>query len=221
MLSLLFRRITLSLKSAREFVPASTMVSGKSYSMSPSGSLDMGMNRIVWIDMEMTGLNVDQDKIMEIACLVTDSNLNIIAEGPEIIINQPKSILDSMDEWCIKQHGKTGLTEACLKSSISLKEAESSVLDFLCKHVEEKQCPLAGNSIYMDRLFLLKHMPKLHDFIHYRIIDVSTIKEICRRWNSRIFHAVPKKEYSHRALQDIKESVEELRYYRDNFFKLS
>ncbi|CAG9769624.1 unnamed protein product [Ceutorhynchus assimilis] len=183
--------------------------------------LDFEMDRLIWIDMEMTGLNVDQDKIMEIACLVTDSNLNIIAEGPDLIIKQPKDILDNMNEWCIKQHRKTGLTEASLKSQTTLEEAENIILDFLKNHVTSNTCPLAGNSVYMDRFFLIKHMPKLNGYLHYRIVDVSTIKEICRRWNTSVFKGLPKKEFEHRALADIRESVAELKYYRENFFKVA
>lgn len=183
--------------------------------------LDLEVNRIVWIDMEMTGLNVDEDKIMEIACLVTDSDLNIIAETPEIVINQSKEILENMSEWCINQHGKTGLTEACLNSKVTLEEAENSILSFLQKYVTHKQSCLAGNSVYMDRFFLMKHMPKIHDYLHYRIIDVSAIKEICRRWNPIVYKSRMKKQFDHRALQDIKESVAELKYYKENFFKLS
>ncbi|KAJ8934792.1 hypothetical protein NQ318_002348, partial [Aromia moschata] len=191
-----------------------TFVNGASSHDFSTNSLDLEINRIVWMDMEMTGLNVDQDKIMEVACLVTDSDLNIVAEGPDIVIHQPENILNNMHEWCVNQHGKTGLTQACLKSTTTLEEAESILLNFIRKHVTEKCSPLAGNSIYMDRLFLKKHMPRVDDFLHYRIIDVST--EMESRDIQKIF---PKKQFSHRALQDIKESVDELKFYKDNFFK--
>ncbi|XP_023014858.2 oligoribonuclease [Leptinotarsa decemlineata] len=179
------------------------------------------VNRIVWIDMEMTGLDLDRDKIMEVASLITDSHLNIIAEGPEIVIHQPEDVLNNMNEWCLKQHGKTGLTESCLKSTTTLEQAEKLVLQFLTQHVNEKISPLAGNSVYMDRMFLMKYMPRVHDYLHYRIIDVSAVKEMCRRWNPKLYSLVPKKEYSHRALMDIRESVEELKFYKDNFFKIN
>ncbi|CAH0552802.1 unnamed protein product [Brassicogethes aeneus] len=182
--------------------------------------LDVINNRIVWIDMEMTGLDIESDKIMEVACLITDSELNIIAEGPELIIHQPKQILDNMNEWCVNQHGKTDLTEASLKSKISVQMAESSMLEFVKKHVAERSSPLAGNSVYMDRMFLKKFMPTLNEYLHYRIIDVSTLKEICRRWNPDLYKTVPKKEYQHRAVNDIKESVDELKFYKDNFLKV-
>ncbi|KAJ8955782.1 hypothetical protein NQ314_006849 [Rhamnusium bicolor] len=183
-------------------------------------SLDLEVNRIVWLDMEMTGLNIDQDKIMEVACLITDSDLNIIAEGPDIIIHQPENVLNDMNHWCINQHNKTGLTQACLKSNTTVQDAEVALLDFLKKHISESYSPIAGNSVYVDRMFLKKHMPRLDNFLHYRIIDVSTIKELCRRWNPELYKLVPKKEYNHRALQDIKESVDELKFYKSNFFKL-
>ncbi|ENN82074.1 hypothetical protein YQE_01548, partial [Dendroctonus ponderosae] len=144
---------------------------------------DLRAERLVWIDMEMTGLNVDQDNIMEVACIVTDTDLNIVAEGPEIVINHAKETLENMHEWCVKQHGKigenglprslcmvfysaqTGLTEACLKSQTSLEQAEDSIMDFLRAHVTPHCSPLAGNSVYMDRFFLIKYMPKMHAFI--------------------------------------------------------
>ncbi|KAF7284236.1 hypothetical protein GWI33_022387 [Rhynchophorus ferrugineus] len=186
---------------------------------STNRNLDLEVNRIVWIDMEMTGLDADKDKIMEVACLVTDSDLNIVAESPDIYINQPKEILDKMNEWCIKQHGKSGLTEACLNSKTTLSEAENTVLKFLENNVAYQSSPLAGNSVYMDRMFLMKHMPKVNDYLHYRIIDVSSIKVLCQRWNPEVSKNLPKKEFQHRALQDIRESVNELKYYKQFFFK--
>ncbi|XP_018577470.1 oligoribonuclease, mitochondrial-like [Anoplophora glabripennis] len=191
-------------------------VNGHGYSQN---TFDLEVNRIIWVDMEMTGLDLEKDKIMEVACLVTDSELNIVAEGPDIIIHQPEDLLRNMDEWCINQHGKTGLTQACLKSNVTVEDAENALLDFVKKYVTERHSPLAGNSVYMDRMFLKKFMPRLNEYLHYRIIDVSTIKEVCRRWNPALYKQLPKKEYSHRALQDIKESVEELRFYKTNFFK--
>lgn len=169
----------------------------------------------------MTGLDIDRDKIMEVACLVTDSDLNIVAEAPNLIIKQPVEVLNSMHEWCINQHGKTGLTEACQKSTTTIEEADDILFDFVKKHTTENCCPVAGSSVYMDRLFLRKFMPKVNGHLHYRIIDVSSIKELCRRWDYDLFKNVPKKIFTHRALDDIKESVEELRFYKQNFFKLS
>ncbi|XP_050313595.1 oligoribonuclease isoform X2 [Anthonomus grandis grandis] len=181
--------------------------------------LDLEMERLVWIDMEMTGLDIDNDKIMEIACLVTDSELNIIAESENIIIHQPNEVLLKMNDWCIKQHGKTGLTEACRNSKISTQEAEDKLLNFLKDFVSEQASPLCGNSVYMDRFFLIKNMPKLNEYLHYRIVDVSSIKELSKRWNNSVYKNAPKKEFTHRALNDIKESVNELKYYKENLFK--
>ncbi|XP_060523772.1 probable oligoribonuclease isoform X2 [Cylas formicarius] len=191
------------------------------YNRRYSTIVDLEVNRIVWMDMEMTGLDVDNDQIMEVACLVTDSDLRVIAEGPDIAIQHSKDVLSKMNDWCQKQHEKTGLVNLCLNSKIKLEEAEQMVLEFLQEHVTYKMSPLAGNSVYMDRMFLIKHMPKVHDYLHYRIIDVSTLKEICRRWNPELFKQVPNKIYGHRALQDIRESVEELLFYKKHFLKAS
>ncbi|KAL1501373.1 hypothetical protein ABEB36_006703 [Hypothenemus hampei] len=170
--------------------------------------------------MEMTGLDIDKDQIMEIACIITDSKLNIVAESPNLIIHQPQAILSNMNDWCQKQHRKTGLVDACLNSQTSLKTAEEIILNFLKQHASPKISQLAGNSVYMDRYFLMKHMPQVHEYLHYRIIDVSSIKELCRIWNLSIYQQRPKKEFSHRALSDIKESVKELKWYKENLFKL-
>jgi oligoribonuclease len=183
-------------------------------------NLDLEVNRMVWMDLEMTGLNIETDTIMEVACIITDQNLNIIAEGPDIIIHQPQNVLDNMSEWCKDTHGKSGLTQACLNSNVSVSEAEEKVMKFLCKFVTEKSSPLAGNSVYMDRMFIRKYMPKVHEYLHYRIIDVSTIKELCRRWNPEVYKTIPKKGFTHRALQDIQESIEELKFYQNSFFKM-
>ncbi|KAJ8723496.1 hypothetical protein PYW08_003408 [Mythimna loreyi] len=177
--------------------------------------------RIVWVDLEMTGLNIEKDHILEIACVVTDADLNIIAQGPNIVINQPDSVLNEMTDWCVAQHGESGLTEACRKSKVSLKEAEKQVLDFVKSHAPEKKCPLGGNSVYMDRLFISKYMPLLNNYLHYRVIDVSTIKELAKRWYQKEFSLMPQKKYSHRTLDDILESIEELKYFKQHIFKSS
>ncbi|KAJ0183142.1 hypothetical protein K1T71_001118 [Dendrolimus kikuchii] len=176
--------------------------------------------RIVWFDLEMTGLDVEKDQILEIACLITDKDLNIIAHGPDIVINQPVSILNNMNPWSMSQHGESGLTEASRKSKISLMEAEKYVLDFVKTHVPEKKCPISGNSVYMDRLFLRKYMPTLNDYLHYRIIDVSTIKELARRWFQKEYSNIPQKKFTHRSMDDILESIAELKYYKEHIFKL-
>lgn len=167
----------------------------------------------------MTGLNVESDRIIEIACVITDGDLNIIAEGPDIAIKQSDSILDNMNEWCIKTHGETGLTEKCRKSTISEKQAEEEIFNFIKQYAEERMSPLAGNSVYVDRTFLKKYMPTIDEFLHYRIIDVSTVKELCNRWNREIYTEAPKKKFTHRALDDIIESIGELKYYKSFMFK--
>ncbi|XP_011165727.1 probable oligoribonuclease [Solenopsis invicta] len=176
---------------------------------------------IVWIDLEMTGLDVDKDHILEIACLVTDKNLNVISEDLNIVIHQSDIILENMNDWCKENHTKTGLTQNSRSSTVSLEEAEKMVLNFLKKYTLERSCPLAGSSVYMDRFFLHKYMPLVNEYLHYRIIDVSTVKEIARRWNPGVLNSMPKKKLNHRALDDIKESINELRYYKKNFFKIT
>ena len=175
--------------------------------------------RIVWVDLEMSGLDIDKEHILEMSCLITDADLNVVAEGPEIIIHQSDEILNNMGEWCKETHGKTGLTEAVKKSNIDLTTAENIMLEFIKQHVPKGACPLAGNSIHADRMFLNKYMKNFLDYLHYRIIDVSTIKELSTRWYPRNpFFA---KKNVHRSLDDIKESIEELKYYRSTLFKNS
>ncbi|XP_071575025.1 oligoribonuclease-like isoform X2 [Temnothorax nylanderi] len=178
-------------------------------------------NYIVWMDLEMTGLEVDKHHILEIACIVTDKKLKIVSEELNIVIHQPDTILENMNEWCKENHTKTGLIENSRSSTVSLEEAEKTVLDLLKKYIPQGSCPLAGNSVYIDRLFLHKYMPLVNNYLHYRIIDVSTIKEIARRWNPNVYNSAPKKKLNHRALDDIKESINELRHYKNHFFKMS
>ncbi|XP_073955236.1 probable oligoribonuclease isoform X1 [Choristoneura fumiferana] len=175
--------------------------------------------RIVWVDLEMTGLNIENDHIMEIGCLITDADLNVVATGPNLIIHQPDSILDKMGTWCMAQHGESGLTEASRKSKLSVQDAERQILEFVSIHVPEKRCPLGGNSVYVDRLFLNKYMPRFNNYLHYRIIDVSTIKELARRWYQKDYSGIPQKKFRHRSIDDILESVEELKYYKKHIFK--
>ncbi len=173
--------------------------------------------RIVWVDLEMSGLDIEKEHILEMSCLITDGDLNIVAEGPEVIINQSDEVLENMGEWCKSTHGKTGLTEAVKKSKIDIKTAENMMLEFIKQHVPKGLCPLAGNSIHVDRMFLNKYMPRFNEHLHYRIIDVSTIKELSTRWypNNKFFA----KYNVHRSLDDIKESIEELKHYRSTIFK--
>ncbi|QSP94583.1 oligoribonuclease [Marinobacter salinisoli] len=176
-------------------------------------------DRLVWIDLEMTGLDPEQERIIEMATIITDSQLNLVAEGPVIAVHQPDSLLDAMDEWCTKTHGASGLTQRVKESSISEAEAERLTLEFLRQHLEPGASPLCGNSIGQDRRFLVKYMPELEGFFHYRNLDVSTIKELARRWRPDVLAGV-KKQGSHLALDDIRDSINELRHYRDTFFSL-
>ncbi len=174
-------------------------------------------NRLVWMDLEMTGLNPSRDRILEIATVVTDTDLNIIEQGPELIIYQPEEVLADMNDWCKEHHGQSGLVEKVGNSAISESQAEEETLEFLKKHVEKERAPLCGNSIHQDRNFLAVYMKQLDGYLHYRNIDVSSIKELTFRW----YPDLPrfKKANKHTALEDILESVEELKYYRDKVFK--
>jgi oligoribonuclease len=173
-------------------------------------------NRLAWIDLEMTGLNPDADVILEIACLITDSNLNLIAEGPVFALNASEEALAGMDSWNQNQHGKSGLIERVRASRETMRTAEAATLAFFAEHLPPGKIPLCGNSVWQDRRFLVRHMPALDKFFNYRILDVSSVKEIAKRW----YPHVPafKKSEKHLALDDIRESVEELRYYREKLF---
>ncbi len=174
---------------------------------------------LVWMDLEMTGLDPGKDTIVEIATLVTDDELETIAEGPDLVIATPGSALDAMDEVVQQMHARSGLLEAIKASTVTLDEAAKETLEFVCQHVPEpRKVPLCGNSIGTDRRFLAAYMPELEDYLHYRSIDVSTIKELARRWYPEAFAAAPKKSGAHRALDDVKESVEELKYWRNTIF---
>ena len=174
-------------------------------------------NRLIWIDLEMTGLEPERDVIIEIATLVTDEQLNILAEGPVLAVHQPENILQGMDEWNQTHHSASGLLERVRTSPHSSADAEQLTLDFLSQWSDKRSSPICGNSICQDRRFLARHMPKLEDFFHYRNLDVSTIKELARHW----YPNVPKfeKAGAHRALDDIRASLDELRYYRENVLR--
>ena len=176
-------------------------------------------DRLVWIDMEMTGLDPKKERIIEIATLITDGELNILAEGPELVIRQSEELLAGMDEWNTKHHGDSGLTARVLSSEISNDEAEAQTLAFLKEHCAAGAAPLCGNSIHQDRRFLRLYMPKIDEFLHYRHIDVSTVKELGKRWFPSAYGKRPSKVSQHRALDDVRESVAELRYYRSAFFR--
>ncbi|QKT06901.1 oligoribonuclease [Gordonia sp. X0973] len=175
-------------------------------------------DKLVWIDCEMTGLDTTSDKLIEIAALVTDGDLNILGEGVDIVIHADDEALDNMPDVVTKMHASSGLTEEVRASTVTIEEAQQQVLDYLRKHTSAGQVPLAGNSIATDRAFLARDMPELNEYLHYRMVDVSSIKELCRRWYPKIYFGQPPKGLAHRALADIRESIQELRYYRRAVF---
>jgi oligoribonuclease len=176
-------------------------------------------DNLIWIDLEMTGLDAVNDTIIEIATLVTDKHLNVLAEGPVIAIRQPESALAGMDEWNQRVHGQSGLIERVRNSDCDLREAELRTLEFLRRYVPERASPMCGNSICQDRRFLARLMPELEAFFHYRNLDVSTIKELARRWQPEVLAGF-RKQSNHQAMDDIRGSVAELSHYRAGFFKL-
>ena len=173
---------------------------------------------LIWIDLEMTGLNTQNDFIIEIATIVTDSDLNELAEGPMLAIHQSDDILNGMDEWNTKQHGGSGLTERVKNSTLSVEEAEQQTLEFLKKYVDKGASPMCGNSICQDRRFMARLMPELEDFFLYRNLDVSSLKELAKRWSPEVAKGVTKSG-AHLALDDTRDSINELRYYRKHLFK--
>lgn len=174
---------------------------------------------LIWIDLEMTGLDPDRDVIIEMATIVTDSQLNVLAEGPVIAVHQSEEILAGMDEWNTRQHGGSGLTQRVRDSQISHAEAEAQTLAFLEQWVPPRSSPICGNSICQDRRFLYRHMPRLEAYFHYRNLDVSTLKELAARWAPQVRDGF-KKSATHLALDDIRESIAELRHYREHFLKI-
>lgn len=197
---------------------------------------------LIWIDLEMTGtaasnielstmhdvihsgfsagLDVEKDQILQIACILTDGDLTNTIEGEEIVIHQPEEVLAGMNEWCVETHSKSGLTQAVRESTVALSEAESRTLEFIQRHIPEAStAQIAGNSVHVDVSFLKRHMPQLVEYAHYRIVDVSTIGELCRRWYPRIYGRAPKKVNAHTAMSDIRESIQQLRYYKKSIFR--
>ena len=175
---------------------------------------------LIWIDLEMTGLDTDNDSILEIATIVTDKALNVLAEGPEFAIRHPLARLEAMDEWNRNQHGKSGLWQRVLESTTDIAAAEAVTVDFLLKWVPAGKSPMCGNSICQDRRFLHRLMPRLEKFFHYRNLDVSTIKELARRWSPELMKGFSK-ESTHTALSDVRDSIAELVYYRQFMGRLS
>ncbi|GME87462.1 hypothetical protein B5S31_g4692 [[Candida] boidinii] len=195
------------LKALREFKPDSV----KKYDR---------LRPIIWIDCEMTGLDFKNDHIIEICCIITDKNLNIIdEEGYESVIHYPKEVMDSMNEWCIDHHGSSGLTEKVIKSEKTLKQVEEELYEYISKYVNKGVGILAGNSVHMDRLFMLHEMPKVIDYMTYRIIDVSSIMEVSRRHNPKLHSLLPSKVTAHTAKSDILESIAHLKFYYDFYLK--
>jgi len=175
---------------------------------------------LVWVDLEMTGLDPDRDVIIEIATIVTDANLNVIAEGPVLAVHQGDAVLAGMDEWNTRQHGQSGLTQRVRASRIDADQAQDLTLEFLGRHVPPGKSPMCGNSICQDRRFMARHMPRLEAFFHYRNLDVSTVKELARRWRPDVLATVSK-QGTHLALDDIRDSIAELRHYREHFFRMA
>jgi oligoribonuclease len=176
-------------------------------------------HNLIWIDLEMTGLEPATDVIIEIATIVTDGDLNILAEGPVLAIHQPDSLIDNMDDWNTKTHGNSGLVQRVKDSKTNEAEAVKQTIAFLQKYIGKGVSPMCGNSVHQDRRFLNKYMPELEDFFHYRNIDVSTLKELARRWAPEKLTGLTKKG-SHQALDDIRESIEEMQYYRKNIMSI-
>ena len=185
----------------------------EAHQAAPSGTNEFNL---VWVDMEMTGLDPDRDRVIEIAAIVTDPNLNVLAEGPVFVIHQPDEVLDGMDAWNKGTHGRSGLIQRVKASTITEEQASAEMVAFLKQFVPAGKSPMCGNSICQDRRFMARHMPTLEAFFHYRNVDVSTLKELCRRWRPELIAGF-KKHQLHTALADIRESVEELRYYRQHF----
>ncbi len=175
---------------------------------------------LAWMDLEMTGLDPSRHRIVEIATLITDDDLTLVAEGPDLVLRAADADLASMDEVVREMHTRSGLLGAVVESRVSVEEAADATLDFLRRHIPEpRTVPLCGNSIGTDRRFLAAYMPAVESYLHYRSVDVSTVKELARRWYPEAFTAAPKKAGGHRAMDDIKESVDELRYYRESIFR--
>ena len=176
-------------------------------------------NNLIWIDIEMSGLNPETDRILEIAILITNSQLELVAEAPVLVVHQPAAVLDAMDDWNKSTHGKSGLIDRVKASALSEAEVESQMLAFLSQHVPNRMSPICGNSVHQDRRFLVKYMPKLEDYFLYRNLDVSTLKELVRRWKPEVLAGLTK-HGKHEALADIHESINELRYYREHVLKI-
>ena len=185
-----------------------------------TAATDMPDTRLIWIDLEMTGLDTDRDAILEIATLVTDAQLNVLAEGPELAIAHPPAVLEAMDDWNRNQHAKSGLWQRVLEQGVAMAEAQARTLAFLRQWVPEGASPMCGNSICQDRRFLHRQMPQLQRYFHYRNLDVSTIKELARRWAPQVLAGLAK-DSAHTAMSDVRDSIAELAYYRRHLAALA
>ncbi|WP_110666218.1 oligoribonuclease [Salinicola halophilus] len=188
-------------------------------SATPNTDATPRQDLLVWIDLEMTGLDPNRERIIEVATLITDGDLNLVAEGPVLAVHQPDTLLDGMDDWNRKTHGDSGLIERVQGSEIDTAEAERRTLDFLAQYVVPGTSPVCGNSVHQDRRFLEREMPVLNDFFHYRNVDVSTLKELAKRWNPKALEGFSKRN-THQALDDIRESLAELSHYRKTFLRM-
>jgi len=182
-------------------------------------SLSLSPDALIWIDLEMSGLDTETDRILEVATIITDSALNILAEGPVLAVHQPASVLENMDEWNTRTHSETGLVERVRASVLGEIDAERQTLEFIERYVPKKKSPMCGNSICQDRRFLARCMPELEAWFHYRNLDVSTLKELARRWKPDVYNGLVKKN-THKALDDVRESIEELKHYRAQLLRL-
>jgi oligoribonuclease len=176
-------------------------------------------NRLIWLDMEMTGLDPEKERIIEVAVVITEPDLTFVAEGPVMVVHQSDALLGAMDKWNTSTHGKSGLIEKVKASTVTESDVEQTLLTFLAAHVPAGKSPMCGNTIGQDRRFMVRYMPRLEAFFHYRNLDVSTLKELARRWKPEVYKGFDKKS-RHEALADIYESIDELKYYRENFLKL-
>lgn len=183
----------------------------------PPGGLDP--NALIWIDLEMTGLDTTRDHILEIATVITDSQLEVVAQGPVLAIHHPDAVLEVMDDWNRRTHAQSGLVDRVRESALSTADAEAQTLAFVEQYVPKNRSPLCGNSICQDRRFLARLMPRLDEYLHYRNLDVSSLKELARRWKPEVYSGFEKKN-THKALDDILESIAELRYYREHFMRM-
>jgi oligoribonuclease len=177
-------------------------------------------NNLVWLDMEMTGLDPEKERIIELACVVTDANLNVLAESPVMVVHQSDALLDAMDAWNKGTHARSGLIDKVKASTLTEEDAQTQMVEFLRQFIGKGKTPLCGNSVHQDRRFMVKYMPKLEEFFHYRNLDVSTLKELAKRWRPEVYASFEKSQ-KHEALADIYESINELKHYREHFLKLA